>query len=1363
MLDQANRRESECFLLNLKAKSPRWKKAAFMILSSVYACHSSEKPSLLYVIVFYVQNFVVLIQVASIIWIRNVPIHEWNNYEKLWSILEYSRFDALCVETGLIQSCIYGTFAFCSSFVITLSILILFSVTKKTIPKNLAFVVSKLLILADIGNNSLFLLLLMTLKYSWLSRMPNEYNKKVSLDQGSFGIFMSLLSIVIIFFLCYCNTSFSYDCKHIKAKYSLNAKSTSSIKKVTILTNYLSLLLYSLISDNFLIYRAMLLILHSISASILCFYLPFYTIKGNFIHSIIHMFFVVSCFLNIIGYFVHSILFCLLGLILLFPISAVLWYYVMKYNLNRIKSTEIKTIDNLKMFELIIREKLIEPNPESIAETLKIFNDFSKQNTFSKSKLFAIWFSSFYFYTCSNESLALIKLNSKTITGSSLEEDYQEYILKIEINKAIIKLPEYQLINKLRKFEKLKKLDKKTLLSAFTFLRNINLRAPKEPNLEGLVFDFKKNLSKLMTLNSKLTIIFSDSIMLLNFYSTFVNFILGDRDKALGLNIRKDNLIKYQKFKDTRQTIVFSEENPLLLVDKTGKIIYSNIHIQKLFKVSSVYFSERYVHSIFPESLDFFSQKHLASFEEEILENNKYLDAQIGLIDSKSYWIESSVTILLISLSFPLFMITCKPLKYHRQSVVIDKNGIILERTKGFKKYIKENIEDVKGFNVEEILNLSIKDLKRNKTEKIMIDDKIVFAMYTKLSIYGCTLRVVSIYNDEESFSENLQEKEIKLFSENFDFSEKQNVYMENTSSSKINEETRLFESKPENEKSQSSTYSIAYMKKINQLGNQCTKSIRFFKIILILSVIITQITIVILSNMSFLIFAKLSINKQLSQRAINILGETKYLLTSLGDLSGMAYISYSLGSLSDIPLTISQFNQAYNKLYNLTYYYKQYSDIWSNCLDSEVLFSQRIPVIIIQNKTARYEYLTMYNYILKTLQIANLFYDEVINETYNINEYVLFLEYNAFGKASKYLHNELGNIMKCEQSKVEELNENKIMLIVLGFGILAVSGGMMLPFIFYTQKKMNLLWNQIKKTAVEDSIGFKKLCAERLKYYHKTHNYSVAKITQNQKARVLLFSYTYKYVWRILSLIILGSSYYIISNFYFYENFQFLLDKKPDIIYNLVTARVRVATLNFIDRNYLMHNLHLDIIGISPEYVPINPDYLSYHIETSEKLKYSMNQFALLKYGEIRTKKVFDLLFTEVQNTTNILRTGVYPAIFCNIIESYYIVLSRNPMIYPIIVVYLGNIAQIGKTLEVLIDEAQSWSEIIIMRYLNLYLSFALGFSVLMFMLYAAVYYPFLLTQGKKVKALEHIAEVVVVSNISNSNNSGGLNKGKK
>lgn len=116
MIDQEfENSEAESSLLKLQMKIPKWKKIAFNLLRSLYMNRSPENFSLFYAILFYAQNLVVLIQVASIIWTRDTPIQGWKNYEQIWTIIEYSRFDALCVETGLIQSCIYATFAFYSS------------------------------------------------------------------------------------------------------------------------------------------------------------------------------------------------------------------------------------------------------------------------------------------------------------------------------------------------------------------------------------------------------------------------------------------------------------------------------------------------------------------------------------------------------------------------------------------------------------------------------------------------------------------------------------------------------------------------------------------------------------------------------------------------------------------------------------------------------------------------------------------------------------------------------------------------------------------------------------------------------------------------------------------------------------------------------------------------------------------------------------------------------------------------------------------------------------------------------------------------------------------------------------------------
>ncbi|OMJ89574.1 hypothetical protein SteCoe_8280 [Stentor coeruleus] len=1350
--------EFENSLLSLKMKMPKWKKITFKLFRLFYMIRSPEIFSLFHELLFYAQNLIVLIQVASIVWIRDTPIQGWENYGKVWTILEYSRFDALCVEMDLIQPCIYGTFGFYLGFLAILAILFIFTAFKKTISKNLVLITSKLFILTDIGNYILFLLLSMVLKYSWKSEQSTEYTKTVSLDQGTLGLILSILCLIILIFICYCNIIFSYDCKHFNAKKSLNAKSTSDVKKTSVIINYISIILYSFISQgNFLIYRFLLLILHLIPAIMYCYCLPFYSLKANYSQSIIHVFIIVSSLVNAIGYAINNAFFCVLGLIFLFPLCAVLWFFVMKFRIGRIYSTQLSCIKNLREFELFIRERLINMKNESIDQTIEMFSCFSKHYLNYRPKLFAVWVSSFYFYSCSNEKLAIIELNPKSIFHSSLEEDFQEYILKIEISKTLNISEEYQLLTKLRKFEKLKKLDKKTIVSVFTFLKNIVLKAPIESNLCDLLKTFKKNLNKLKNFNSKYNNIYNDSAMFLSFYVSFVDNILGDREKALNLNIKKENLIKFQKSKEVRQNLVFSEENPMFLADNTGKIVYFNSKIKKLLKSSTEYFSERYTQTIFPSFLELFTHQKLRSFEKGIKNSTLYINGEIGVIDSQGYWVEALVVVMLISIPYPVFIFGFRPLKCKRESVIIDKKGEILEITRGFCKHINEEVTNIKGFNIEKILKLDLKKLKENKSDKTEIGNKTIYILYTKKVIDTIILRVVSICKEEESSSYNSQEKSCNIL---FDKSSEEKNKIFNKENSFTTNNTQcilLINSKADHEKSSSNSYSISYLKKISEISTQCTKSIEIFKIILIIS-----ICIIILSNISFLIFAKLSIENELSRKAINILGETISILTSLGDISGMAQVAYSAGSLKNTPLSFNQFIENYNKLYNLTHYYKENSDTWSHCLDSEVFFSPNIPVVVIGDKMYGYEFLTMYDYLIKTLKKSEFFINEVYKKTFLFNDQVLFLEYNAFGKASFYLNNELDNVLKCEHSKLQDLVENKQIIIGFSIGILAISGVMMLPFLFYTQKKMNFLWNQIKKIAVEESIFFKQLCLERLKTIHKSKNYSIKKITQNQKNRIILFSYTYKYAWRLLSFFILGVSYYIISNYYFYEKFSFLLNKKPDFTYKVVNAQVKVATLSFIDRNYLMSSWNFDFAGLSPNFLPISTDYSYKHIKISNELISIMNDFAFHEYGDFRSQTVFDLLFTKVQNTSNILITGVYAGVLNNILESHYITYSHDPKIDPIFRLYMANIVNISNTLITISDEAENWSEILIRENLDLYIAFAIGFSIFVFILYAAVYYPFLRMQRKKVETLEYMAKVVALSNISNSSNTE-INKAKK
>ncbi|OMJ65248.1 hypothetical protein SteCoe_38700 [Stentor coeruleus] len=347
----------------------------------------------------------------------------------------------------------------------------------------------------------------------------------------------------------------------------------------------------------------------------------------------------------------------------------------------------------------------------------------------------------------------------------------------------------------------------------------------------------------------------------------------------------------------------------------------------------------------------------------------------------------------------------------------------------------------------------------------------------------------------------------------------------------------------------------------------------------------------------------------------------------------------------------------------------------------------------------------------------------------------------------------ELKYIVNCDKDFVRDLTETKQILIGLGIGVLVICGGVLLPFIFYTQKKMNLLWNQIKKSAIEDSKIFMELCVDRLETLHKAYNFSITQTTQKQKDRIVYFSYKYNYLWRLVLLALLGSCYYLISNYCFYDNIEFLLNKKPELYYNIIFARARTTSLNFFARNYAVEQMLIDPQHMSPNFVSISTDYNEKLQYNTEELLKNLNEFVKPGFKELRSNKIVKSLFSQVQDSSGIMRAGIYAGVFNTIFESFYIGFSVDyhksidSQFFQVIELYYKNIVELGHGMEHIFEDAQNWSITIITRYLNSYIIFAIVFSVALLIIYAVLYYPFLHTQEKKVQALDFFAGIFLNS----------------
>ena len=160
------------------------------------------------------------------------------------------------------------------------------------------------------------------------------------------GITFSAFSLIVLVFLGYCNEAFRLDCRH--SCKSINSQAYCNVEIYSLLISYLNVLLYAFISsDNFLIYRLLLIIIHAIQAIMYFYYLPFYNFFANFLKSAIHVFILSSCIILLVGYVLNSAFFCVLAACVLIPLVLFIWYHALCYRVSFITMTDIVKIKNI--------------------------------------------------------------------------------------------------------------------------------------------------------------------------------------------------------------------------------------------------------------------------------------------------------------------------------------------------------------------------------------------------------------------------------------------------------------------------------------------------------------------------------------------------------------------------------------------------------------------------------------------------------------------------------------------------------------------------------------------------------------------------------------------------------------------------------------------------------------------------------------------------------------------------------------------------------------------------------------------------------------------------------------------------------
>ncbi|OMJ68902.1 hypothetical protein SteCoe_33519 [Stentor coeruleus] len=1370
-------KESTRFLLSLKKKHSRWKKSFFTLMSEIY-----KKPSYQESIKVHTKYTLLLLhaitmsQLAAVIWTsdtqikdwdrfyilwRSTQIKDWDRFYILWRSIEYLRLDPICTEFNSSKNCIIFSYAVTiSCFFIGLFLLMIRVYIKKAVPK-IQTLLSKLVLVNKVIFIPLLVIVTLDLKHTWNISKTSQNSNADSLNLGKAEICLSLLSLSILLSLSYSRILFDYDCRHSHLKSNLSCKSTIKPDKIS----FFFFFYVFLGEENFYPFRIFLIIAHIIPAAMYFIFLPYYNFSINFIKSAEHIFVSNSSLIMIIGKVYESSFFCIFGFTLLNPISLLLWYFALQYSKEKYKRMLNNQIMNALDFELIHRDNFITYQRDSLNLDIGKFSDVVKSLDPISQQLITLWESSFLFYQCEKHTLALLILN-RGFHQKSFELEYQEFLLITDFYSIINEnYEEYKLLSKSRKFEKVKALDKIVCLQALNFWDALVLEDTPLRTLEKLGSEFNTSLGTLKNYYENYNTIFSDSVIFLDLYSTFIQSFYGDIEKSTQLNSRKENIIRYTKYREQRSSFCFSEEDPVLIFsacnDNIGKLMYSNTASERIFQLQEDLDFCIYLEDIFPKSLNIFSINALKEFKTKIFDTTIFVNCIIPTINTEGFVIESMVIVNLLALREPFYMCVFKPISLEREILIISKFGLVENCSEGTGKLLGLN-EELKNKHIEDLLNLSFADIKHSKEKELKIPGKTILAIYKKLEIKNELLRVVYIYKNEATYQEQssdhfISKGDFKVsFALNSETDGNKNLISGRENNENIEEES-LIKKNTENKESFSTSSTTLPLNEIKGFSSQSQKAIKILACIIFCSVIYIQILIIVFSNIAVMAYFWIIINIYTKQASIANLGNLFFTLSNMGDNANLIQTA-AFAKLDLLSGYASIFNTSLYDLVNDINHFVEYSNGWDYCSVCKNLFTNTIPVFDYKNKVYKVDYMNIHDYIRIFIEKSKSFNKEVNDATYDFGDQTVFIEMNSFGYAYSYLEKILEALIDCRSEKSKDFRTFNTMLTILGVCIVFMCNLALIPFVIFVQNKLNSLWNRTKTNAVSSSNMMREMCLERLRIIHNYEESSDnidedSSILSNLKKKAKLkFDYRKKYIIRIIILLFLGSGFYLISNFAFFEPIQTSLQNRPEMLYSLIISRIKLTHLNFWSRQALVQKYKLDLKMVAGVFIPLNTDYQVNLEKSIEQVLLNVRKSLEGKYAELLGANATSEFFEESNNGIADFNYGLFPGMHSLAFDAFNIATNNNFDIISTHLKFFAKMNELSLKTKSVFNTVEKYSRNLIMGYLISYINFAILSSVFLIIASLTIFYQFLRGEIRKILCIEEVSKVIISSTVQSN-----------
>ncbi|CAG9325445.1 unnamed protein product [Blepharisma stoltei] len=1345
-------------------------------------------------------NIVIALQMLSLIWYPDMNIKQWNKYNSLWNFVRYFNLISICSEIDAIVLGFYGIISlilFCIASFIFVAVLGYF---KKEAPSIITALTQQIIsFISTIAYIPGLLFFSMIFKYSSFGYTEiKEFhgNKSVSqLDYGFIGAALGIIFDFLLILLAISHELLTADLRHTFASKNIRARSHSTIDVETLLFYPIQVFLYLFVGNSSTVYYQLsLFIIGGLFTIHILYYLPYYTPVGNSIESSRMSMFTITIIFFFIGYALDDAgVFALLGVCLqIFIAGGTTIIAYSSYNKAHKRKNEIATQYD---FELKIRHLLMNKSTDNRKKVIDSFTYFSKQKKFIRSKLFVIWETYYCIFILKDERLARIKFSKIINYKSSPEAWIQELkIIKwFEDNKSNV-FAETNFLEYLIELDKVKTQDKSMCFMLLKLWNEITAHKPRINSLRKYVAKVAENISYAKTSYKNLIGIHKHAYAF-EIYGTFLQDIAGDYEEG-GIILRRMDGHKDHDLMigDEKRLSTFRDRYGIMLISANegtfGEITYLNEKAAQLLSAPSIEALGTPFSNYIPENYSGVHDSYMKQFAESCIHPEVGKPNDFFLQNERGYLVECQMIIRYTAFSSSsFFLVSMRPKNTTRQMAYLTETGMIINYTHSFPSHLNYENRSLRSQSITQLIpSIKMTEMKPYEPYLTHIRTKEVGFVHVIKQLKRSLIHLLLLIHDEKEikiWKEGLDQEQLDYFNKDIDnsdiinpaytvlnatetvfyygshYSEKRLSYIRKSfdENEKDEEETdgknqtlevttieeKMGKDLDDDEKVNTDGYqpnspTINMHHHIKKVIEDASRKIKIFQWVLFATVIA-----VICTNVGIVAYMYEEINHTGSLKTFENLGEIAY---NLG-------VTANFASLLEFGMVTGQSNVAENKE-RLTNSIEELRSLentilddyssWKYCSYSEIVKDPIIPTWSFEFGP-QISHLNLYDQVEKFIYHGQNMLSN-INQNISYMDDFKFLFINSLGFTYHYTYYSLDGLISCEHDRIT--NEGVIVtgLIFFGLGFLTLCILILSYFAFATSKKSDIFWNAIKKSSHLAYHALMGACIDRLTTVHGitylSEENNVNNFKKNDSGEVISRTY-WRYIWRLIILLIFSSIFYLITGFWLYGDCQTYMLHRSELLVNFIKRRVELSRMSLFGRELsdpLMSHRFPESYSFDDSNEEFSRANKTFWDGLEQLKEYSLKE---LMSNELKVR-----IFENIDTDNELLQYGTYLASQIVACDVNSITQSYRFGSFDVKNEINQNVLDVNDEVGTDWQMANNDSKDKIYNQLYIIIYFTLSYSIASFFLFIAFYMPFL-SEEKKFLLKVQIISSIIPNNIKN------------